>query len=160
MHPDPDRNSSKLILFRLSGLFLLMSLSLYTIAKPEFSLTTSTTVASEGYLTLSWGPPGAQPPASPAEITLSVFDAANLQDPIRSLKLHDQQQVHLSGFENGDYQAILTSGSGLPISNPVTFSVRHHSLHTAFSLFSLGLILFIGLILCVFFFTRREDTGP
>ncbi|WP_162558587.1 hypothetical protein [Saliniradius amylolyticus] len=68
-----------------------------------------------------------------------------------------QRQVTLSGFADGLYQARLTAPG--EVEEPVVLAsihVKHHSLNQALTLFGLGLLTFLALVISLITLSRKE----
>ena len=138
-------NVAKMLLFCA---FLVQSI--FAVASPAEKLIASAQKVSEGFIALSWKDLG-------ETVTLQVAEDAEFARLTRSLQLTGQQQVHLSGFEDGVYFARVLDNTGSSFSNTVRFEVEHRSLRSASLLFSVGAALFGFLVLTLFRFTRSDS---
>ncbi len=139
----------------LRATWLLTSVALFFLAEASWGLTaypfelqTSTELATEGYLGLSWQP--ASGSADDRRISLQVATSPNFESIFASYNLVQQQQVSLSGLADGDYFARLLDHTQTPVSNVASFRVQHRDLAAAWLLFALGAALFsllLGILL-------------
>ena len=123
----------------------------FVLGAPAENLIASAQKVSEGFITLSWKDLG------DGSVTLQVGRDREFDQVMRSLQLTGQDQVHLSGFEDGVYFARLLSDTGASLSNTVRFDVEHRSLRSASLLFSIGAALFGSLVVTLFRFTRSDS---
>lgn len=106
---------------------------------------------SEGYITLSWNNSARQ--LSPLILELGTFEDG--QKP-RLIALREQNQVHLSGLSDGRYKARLKDVVGNAVSSQISFEVRHRDLGTAWTLFGIGMALFVFLVGLVVRFNKNR----
>ena len=114
-------------------------------------LSASAQKVSEGFINLSWKD------LDTSSLILEVGTDAEMRDVTRTLTLVGQNQVHLSGFEDGVYFARLQDGAGTTLSNTIRFEVEHRSLQSASLLFAIGAGLFAFLLVTLFRFTRSNS---
>jgi len=132
---------------KLIALVLLLIYSRgYTIE--AFSLDIDNSLSREGFISLSWN----HSTTINDNIIIEIDNDRLFVSPLHSIELRGQNNVHLSGFEDGIYYARILS-KGVP-SNSIEFQVQHRSLTTAWSLFVAGLVLFCLLIVFMFWGTR------
>lgn len=118
----------------------------------DVSITASAERVTEGFITLEFqGLPAAEP------FQLQVSTDPRFEKLLHNLKLVAQSQVHLSGFDDGDYFARVISPSGQPSASTAQFSVAHRDLNTATGLFGLGAVLFVLLVACLIRFTQNNN---
>ncbi|MGB3620722.1 hypothetical protein FT643_12975 [Ketobacter sp. MCCC 1A13808] len=108
---------------------------------------------SEGFVTLSFEEYSKQ--EQPVRIQIS--SDSQFQHLVREFTLTSQSQVHLSGFNDGDYFARIVSPIGQPVGKPAQFAVAHRDLTSATLLFGLGAALFAILVVCLFRFTQKNN---
>lgn len=109
---------------------------------PSVTLSSDTTLASEGYFVLSWNSP-----SSTTLYSLLQSDAAS-PNRLRAENLPATGAITITGLADGRYSYQLFSADQ-PRSNSVDVTVQHHSLNRALGFFSLGLALFCLLILSI-----------
>ena len=63
----------------------------------------------------------------------------------------------ISGQPDGIYTYIVKSKDGQYISKPVTVTVKHHPLTTAFQFFTLGAIVFIAILISILYGNRQSS---
>lgn len=153
----------------------------------KITLTSSTSLSSEGYFVLSWEsePWESEPLESKASQdtsnisnSLLLLQASNAEMHIPEIReVQGSGAITLSGLSDGKYFFKLVSSenlntdtntlSGTDISttarssNVVQVDVKHHSLHKAFVFFTVGLILLIVLCLSIFIgnkFHKRDHS--
>ncbi len=116
----------------------------------------SSPLVSEGFITLSFDDYAkSRPEQEPVHIQIATD--SRFQNRVRDLTVTAQSQVHLSGFNDGDYFARIVSSAGQIVGQPAEFSVVHRNLTSATLLFGLGSALFIFLISCLVRFTQKNN---
>lgn len=120
------------------------------------TLSASTALSQEGFLSLSW-----EVPSLDKSDVLQVSIDAGFGDLVRVVPLNiqviEKAQIHISGLADGVYYARLASGEGRPLSDVARFEVRHRELGTALLIFFVGAALFIALIVVVLRFAATEQ---
>ena len=144
------------VIARTSVFFILLIISVSAFTESPYSLTPSTSIASEGFLTLSWQTASVQTQSIPS--VLRVSEDEQLASVGWTIPVPRQQQVHLSGFNDGVYYAQLFGPGDKPLSTIVTFEVQHRDLRWAITLFIVGLVTFLFLSVCLarFSINNRE----
>ena len=147
--------------YRITFFFCLFFCSFLVQAEPEANsqgnvIHASASVVSEGFITLNFDNYAQSLPAR-EPVHIQVSSDAQFQNPVRDLTLTAQSQVHLSGFNDGNYFARVVSSAGQTIGRPAEFSVVHRDLTSATLLFGLGAVLFFILITCLIRFTRKNN---
>ena len=112
----------------------------------ENSLTTNTTLATEGYFVLSWS-------TDFDSVTLLQSNSSDFQNPF-AREIPGSGEITITGLTDGDYHFRLQRDGGA-VSNLLTVSVLHHSLTRALLFFLLGLALFITLVTTILIGTNR-----
>ncbi len=115
----------------------------------EISLNSNTTLAAEGYFVLSWESDADSP------LTLEQSNRADFSEVI-STRVAADGDITITGLIDGDYYFRLLNDN-LQQSNLLRIEVAHHSLVRALAFFSLGLVLFIILLLTIYIGSRRGD---
>lgn len=122
---------------------------------PPVTLSSDTTLSSEGYFVLSWNSS-----ADSAGFTLHETSVTN-PDFIRANDLPASGALTITGLTDGIYSYRLYDND-LPLSNSVTIEVQHHGLGRALGFFSLGLVLFSLLVASIAIGhkrSRKNDAG-
>lgn len=109
----------------------------------EVSLTTDTTLSTEGYFVLNWETidPSSQP------VILQQSDSEDFSVD-REFTLPSNGSITITGLDNGHYY-FRAYQEGSPFSNTVAIEVVHHSLQRALFFFSIGLVLFLILVVTI-----------
>lgn len=115
----------------------------------EISLNSNTALAAEGYFVLSWESDADSP------LTLEQSSSADFGQVISTMVAADGN-ITITGLMDGDYYFRLLDDN-LQQSNLLRIQVAHHSLVRALAFFSLGLVLFIILLLTIFIGSRKGD---
>lgn len=111
-------------------------------ANEKGSLSVSDNGLSAGYVSLSFQNPN---PELPAHVEMKGPHDADW----RTIYEGPDTATTLSGLESGVYQFRLSEGEDR-WSAPLELTVRHHSLTKAFGFFSMGLLLFVVLLVLIF----------
>jgi hypothetical protein len=150
--------------FRITFYLCLLFCTFLVHSKPELNpqenvIVASASAVSEGFITLSFeGYPKEEP------VHIQISSDPQFQNLVRDIKLKAQSQVHLSGFNDGDYYARIVpivSSSAASSADQSTmhsthFKVEHRDLKSATLLFGLGAALFVILVVSLFRFTRKN----
>lgn len=114
----------------------------------EISLSSDTEISSEGYFVLSWESDTQLP------LTLQQSQSAAFDD-VRITNLPADGSITITGLRDGNYfYRVLAADQEQ--SNIIQVQVEHHTLARAFSFFSLGLVLFIVLLVTILIGRKRE----
>lgn len=113
-------------------------------------LSVDTTLSTEGYFVLNWefAKPG-------GTFLLQQSNSAEFTNP-RTRPLTRSGSLTLTGLRDGNYFFRLAEGAQ-PVTAPVKVEVRHHSLAKAGLVFSVGLVLFVTLIITIAIGRRRQE---
>lgn len=111
------------------------------LAGPAFgeaiALTADTQLSDTGHFRLSWPAPGPGAVVTVQESTASDFLGT------RTIYHGSEAATVISGRLDGNYYYRIRAGQG-PWSEPVSVTVRHHSLTQAFSFLALGALVFVA----------------
>ena len=117
-----------------------MSVSTHLYAADSPTLTLNTALSTEGYFTASWS--GLQADTGQLQVSNSAdFSQASIY-PITG-----EGSMTLSGYPDGIW--FLRAGDGTRWAATVSLEVRHHSLARAAGFFTLGLLLFLVLLVVI-----------
>ncbi|WP_444993919.1 hypothetical protein [Aliikangiella sp. IMCC44359] len=108
--------------------------------------------SKEGFFSLRWNNMN-----SKDNLSLQLSLDKHFSPILKSYKLSSQNQIALSGFNEGRYYFRLTDGFEHQISNSVTVDVKHRTLSSAINLFLLGAILFLILLFALYFSGRYKQ---
>lgn len=123
-------------------------------------LTSSTDTATAGYFQLNWSWPDA-----PADVTYQLAER-RLAQPGTVATFNTIYQGHdvasvISGKSDGRYEYRVTAGSPSLadsfISNRVSVNVKHHSLGNAFAVLSLGVVIFLAIVISIYRGAKIKD---
>ncbi len=113
--------------------------------------------SSEGYFTLKW-----DPSISNNNTQLQMSLNRDFRQILQSYPLPSEGKITLSGYATGDYYFRLhnLSPNHQPenIQSHALVKVSHRSLESAIQLFILGILLFAGLVVCIFKFSKSESS--
>ena len=125
----------------------------------DFALASSSDLSTEGYMTFSWSLSDAGSPDHPSPL-LQVATNPQFEPVVRQFPLHplnlEKAQIHVSGFHDGAYYARIGETNNTALSNVIQFQVKHRNLSAAFFIFSIGLLLFIGMCISLLRFSQRD----
>lgn len=136
-------------------LTLAISLSIisqYVYSSSDLNLRVDRKVSSEGFLSISWNGQAISGP-----IVVQIASDPSFNQLVRSIKLTNQNLVHLSGFPDGTYHIRLLEDNQPIQSSAVSFEVKHRQLDDAVALFIVGLSLFVFLIITLYHFNRTSQ---
>jgi hypothetical protein len=138
-------------------LILTLAISLSIISQSVYSssdlnLRVDRKVSSEGFLSVSWNGQAISGP-----IVVQIASDPSFNQLVRSIKLTNQNLVHLSGFPDGTYHIRLLEDNQSIQSSAVSFQVKHRQLDDAVALFIVGLSLFVFLIITLYHFNRTSQ---
>lgn len=109
------------------------------------TLTASTALSKEGYVTLSVAPDAVA--ATPNGWWLEQSQSANFNElQKRYPLLGDSAQITVSGLANDSYWFRFTDAAGVPVTQPVQVTVEHYTLTQALGWFGAGAVLFVLLL--------------
>lgn len=132
---------------------LLAVLLLATVAGPvpgqAIELTADVAVSDTGHFRLSWPAPGEGAVVTVEESTASDFLGA------RTIYQGAESATVISGRLDGTYHYRIRAGRG-PWSEPVSVTVRHHSLAQAFAFLAVGAVVFVATALLIISGHRRH----
>jgi hypothetical protein len=152
--------------FRFSQIPLFSCLSLLawlisgSVHAEALQLSSSTDNASAGYFQLSWSWP-----AAPADVTYQLverqLDQSGTVTTFNTIYQGYDLASVISGKPDGRYEYRVTAGSptlaDTVISNRVTVNVKHHSLGNAFAVLSLGVLIFLAIVISIYRGARNKD---
>jgi hypothetical protein len=107
----------------------------------ETSLVSDTTLSSEGYFVLSW-----QIDGSEGQALLQESGSADFPQ-FKEMAIPATGSMTLTGYTDGDYY--FRAGTPGNWSTSVLVTVQHHALSRALAFFSLGLLLFVVLVVVI-----------
>jgi hypothetical protein len=127
-------------------------ISQYVYSSSDLNLRVDRKVSSEGFLSISWNGQAISGP-----IVVQIASDPSFNQLVRSIKLTNQNLVHLSGFPDGTYHIRLLEDNQPIQSSAVSFEVKHRQLDDAVALFIIGLSLFVFLIITLYHFNRTSQ---
>jgi hypothetical protein len=136
----------------LTFAIFLSIISQYAYSSSDLNLRVDRKVSSEGFLSISWNGQAISGP-----IVVQIASDPSFNQLVRSIKLTNQNLVHLSGFPDGTYHIRLLEDNQPIQSGAVSFEVKHRQLDNAVALFIVGLFLFVFLILTLYHFNRTSQ---
>lgn len=136
----------------LTFAIFLSIISQYAYSSSDLNLRLDRKVSSEGFLSISWNGQAISGP-----IVVQIASDPSFNQLVRSIKLTNQNLVHLSGFPDGTYHIRLLEGNQPIQSSAVSFEVKHRQLDDAVALFIVGLSLFVFLIITLYHFNRTSQ---
>lgn len=109
----------------------------------DISLSSDTTLSTEGYFVISW----TSASESDAPVILQQSPSENFGTTIsREFNLPANGSVTITGLNDGLYYYRAIHSGESSFSNVVTVEVAHHSLQRAVAFFLVGLVLFLILV--------------
>ena len=100
-------------------------------------------LSTAGYYQLSWSPAGDSPGAYILE------ESRDGKAGKEVIYQGSDTATVISGKPDGVYHYTLRSVDGSSASSPVTITVKHHSLATAFNFFLIGAVVFIFILVAI-----------
>lgn len=147
--------SSRFSSFSLRGLsrsFLLLLLPVLSASAAEsIVLSSDQSVSTAGYYQLSWE----MKDASPGAVYILEQKAADAEVAEQIYRGSDTATM-ISGKADGEYHYIVHTDDGSSSSNPLTVTVAHHSLATAFNFFTIGVLVFIFILIAIVTGNRQQ----
>lgn len=123
----------------LSILFLLLS---------QFAVAEQ--VVKEGFITLNV-------PHDQCVDLCSHMSLSTANKQIKTIEIKELKSVTISGLENGNYQANFFQKNSEIKKTAITFTVKHHAMRFALTLFILGGILFSALTISLYKFLKKTN---
>ena len=108
-------------------------------------------VYTAGYYQLSWD----MKDASPGAVFILEQKAADAEAAEQIYQGSDTATM-ISGKPDGSYHYIVRTDDGSSSSNPLTVTVAHHSLATAFNFFIIGVVVFIFILIAIILGNRQQ----
>jgi hypothetical protein len=143
VNPQASLYKFKLIVLILA-VFYLFSVTLSLAANAPPRLSSDTDVATAGFFRLTWE-------TDADRIELQQASKGDFRKPVTLYIGSDRASV-VSGKPNGTWFyriRAINDGQPGPWSKPVKVTVAHHSLYRAFTFLSLGIIVFISIVVVV-----------
>lgn len=113
------------------------------------TLSSDTTLSSEGYFVLSWD-------LSNPELETVLQQSSNLDfADAFSRTLYESGAITITGLPDGDYYFRLLQ-DGSPVGAPLVVTVSHPSLERALGIFFIGCFLFATLVIAIFVGDKRN----
>ena len=143
------RDSSSCFIFVL---LLFPSFSLF--ASEEIELSSDQTIASAGYYQLRWS---LKPEGSDTIYILNELSES--KTATKQIYKGSDTATMISGKPDGIYTYIVHAEDKKFTSKPVTVTVVHHSLNTAFNFFWVGAVVFIFILIAILRGNRQRANG-
>lgn len=151
-HLFPSSRFSSFSLRGLSSALLLFLLPVLSANAAEtIMLSSDQSVSTAGYYQLSWQMKN----ASPGTIYVVEQTAADPEVTQQIYRGSDTATM-ISGKPDGSYQYVVRADDGSAYSNPLTVTVAHHSLASAFNFFIIGVVVFIFILLAILHGNRQQ----
>ena len=152
-------------LFGFSNLPLLICFILLTLATgnaqaTSLQLTSSADKATAGYFQLTWSWPNA-PADAIYKLGERQVDGSVASTSFKTIYQGIDLASVISGKANGRYEyQVMAKSNTMPesvASNVVSVTVEHHSLTNAFGVLSIGVLIFVAIVITIFRGTKRAD---
>ena len=151
-HLLPSSRFSSLSLRGLSRLLLLLLLPVLSASAAEsIVLSSDQSVSTAGYYQLSWEMKNASP-GTVYTLEQATEDAEKAEQIYRG----SDTATMITGKPDGRYHYIVRTDDGSSSSNPLTVTVAHHSLATAFNFFIIGVVVFIFILIAIILGNRQQ----
>ena len=120
-------------------------------AAESIVLTSDQSVSTAGYYQLSWEMKN----ASPGTVYILEQTAEDAEKAEQIYRGSDTATM-ISGKPDGRYHYVVRTDDGSSSSNPLTVTVAHHSLATAFNFFIIGVVVFIFILFAIILGNRQQ----
>jgi len=114
-------------------------------------LNSDQSVSTAGYYQLSWQMKN----ASPGTVYILEQTAEDAEAAVQIYRGSDTATM-ISGKPDGRYHYVVRTDDGTSASNPLTLTVAHHSLATAFNFFIIGVVVFIFILIAIVLGNRQQ----
>ena len=121
-------------------------------AAENIMLTSDQSVSTAGYYQLSWEMKN----ASPGTVYILEQTAEDAETAEQIYRGSDTATM-ISGKPDGRYNYVVRTEDGSSSSNPLTVTVAHHSLATAFNFFIIGVVVFIFILIAIVLGNRQQS---
>ena len=115
-------------------------------------LSSDQSVSTAGYYQLSWEMKNAS-----SEAIYILEQKAAGADAAEQIYRGSDTATMISGKPDGRYHYVVRTDDGSSSSNPLTVTVAHHSLATAFNFFIIGVVVFIFILIAIVLGNRQQS---
>ena len=139
---------------------LIIWLASGSVQAESLQLTSSTDNATAGYFQLSWSWSTA-PTDVVYELSERHTDTASAKASFKTIYQGSDMASVISGKSDGHYEyRVMASSPALAetvTSNLIRVDVKHHSLRNAFAVLSLGVVIFLAIVITIYRGTKKSD---
>ena len=142
--------------------FILLVLASGSAQAASLQLTSNADKATAGYFQLTWSWPNA-PTGASYELGERQLGDSDTRTSFKTIYQGTDLASVISGKADGryEYQVVAIANSNtMPetvTSNVVSVTVEHHSLANAFAVLSLGVLIFLAIVITIFRGTKQAD---